>query len=357
MRVLEIEARMDTAKAESGFESVGSSAADMAREVDRASDKVRQSASRLDSVAESADNLDSKSAQATGSLGALSSGFELVGLEKYATGLQSAAMATDFFAGVGEGLNLITQLSIVQRARDAAMAVRQAVANRAAAAATRAQAIATRVLNAAMRANPIGLVITAVLLLIAGFVLLYKRSDRFRSIVQAVGRAGRAAIGWVVDKSRELVRWIGDRIPGGFQTVKRAAELYIRLATLPLRTLITVATRVVEWARDKIPGAFRAMRDTASNIADKLLSPFRSLRDLVEEVVGWIGKIDFPNAPGWLDKIPGVGRTVAGSTTVGVVPAGTVSATVIVQGIVDDRTVRQIETAQLRALRRTGVVT
>lgn len=348
---------MDAAKAVAGFDDVGSAAGDMARAVDTASDKVRSSASRLDSVAESADNLDSKSAQATGSLGALSSGFELVGLEKYAMGLQSAAMATDFFAGVGEGLNLITQLSIVQRARDAAMAVRQAVANRAAAAATRVQAIAQRVLNAAMRANPIGLIITAVLLLIGILLVLYRRNERVRAIVNAVGRAGRAALGWVVDKARELVRWIGDRIPGGFATVKRAAELYVRLATLPLRTLITVATRVVEWARDKIPGAFRTMRDTASNIADKLLSPFRQLRDLVESVVGWIGKIDFPNAPGWLDKIPGVGRTVAGAPVGVVTTAGPVSATVVVQGIVDDRTVRQIESAQLRALRRVGVVT
>lgn len=352
MRVLEIEGRLDASKVESGFADVGASAADMAREVDSASRKVEGAASRLDSVGESADDLDSKAAQATGSLGALSSGFELVGAEKYAMGLQSAALATDFLAGVGEGLNLVTRLTVVQKVRDAAATAAQRAANLAAAGATRVQTVAQRALNLAMRANPIGLIITGAILLVGFLVLLYKRSDRFRSIVQTTGRAGRAALGWVVTKAQELVRWIGDRIPGGFQTVKRAAELYVRLATLPLRTLIDVSGKVVTWARDKIPSAFRTMRDTASNIAERLLAPFRSLRDMIESVVSWIGKIDFPSAPGWLKDLPGVpGRTLPG-TSLAVAP--NVSSTVVVQGVVDDRTVRQIERASLNALRRVG---
>jgi hypothetical protein len=354
--VLEIEGRLDASRVESGFADVGDSAADMAREVDSASRKAEGAASRLDRVGESADNLDSKSAQATGSLGALSSGFELVGAEKYAMGLQSAALATDFLAGVGEGLNLITNLSIVQRARDALMAARQAVANRVAAAATRAQALAQRGLNLAMRANPIGLVITAALLLVAGFVLLYKRSERFRSIVQAVGRAGRAALQLIVAKAGELINWVGKRIPGGFSTMKGLVVGYIRLVTLPLRTVVTVAQSIVTWVRDKIPGAFATVKRKASEIGDTLTAPFRALRDMIQSVVGWIDKIDFPSPPKWIDKIPGVGRVAGRTTTAGPVPVGNVASTVIVQGIVDDRTVRQIERAQVNALRRVGLV-
>ena len=356
MRVLEIAGRLDADQVERGFASIGDSAAAMAREVDTASSKAEGAASRLDRVGESADNLDSKSAQATGSLGALSSGFELVGLEKYAMGLQSAAMATDFFAGVGEGLNLITQLSIVQRARDAAMALRQAVSNRIAAAATRAQAVAQRVLNVAMRANPIGLIITAALLLAAGFVMLYRRSERFRSIVQAVGRAGRAALGWVVSKASELVSWVGSRIPGGFSRVASAARLYLRIATLPMRTLIDVARNVIEWVGDRIPGAFSTVKAAAGRIGSALSAPFRGLLDIIKSIVDWIGRIDFPDAPDWVGKIPGLRTTIAGGAG-RVAPAGAaVAATVIVQGIVDDRTVRQIERAQGNALRRAGLV-
>lgn len=353
MRVLEIEGRFDADKVVQGFDDVGRSAGTMADKVDAATRKADGAASRLDSVGESADDLDSKAAQATGSLGALSSGFELVGAEKYAMGLQSAALATDFLAGVGEGLNLVTRLTIVQKVRDVVVTKAQAVANRAAAAATRAQAVAQRLLNLAMRANPIGLIITAVLLLVGLLIALYKRNERVRSIINAVGRAGRAALGWIIDKARDLVGWVGSRIPGGFRTVKTAAELYIRLATLPMRTLIKVVTSAVTWVKDKLPGAFRTARDTASTVADKLLSPFRSLADLIDRIIKAIGRIDFPDAPGWVKNLPGLGRTVAGSTPVS---GGGVAATVVVQGIVDERTVRQIETAQTNALRRVGVV-
>lgn len=355
MRVLEIEGRLDASKVESGFADVGESAAAMAREVDSASRKVEGAASRLDTVGESADDLDSKAAQATGSLGALSSGFELVGAEKYAMGLQSAALATDFLAGVGEGLNLITRLTVVQKVRDAAATAAQRAANLAAAAATRVQTAAQRALNLAMRANPIGLIITAAILLVGFLVLLYRRSERFRSIVQTVGRVGREAIGWIVDRAADLVRWVGDRIPGGFRTVQRAAALYFRLATLPMRTLIDLAGKIVEWARDKIPGAFRSMRDTASSIADRLLSPFRQLRDLIESVVSWIGRIDFPSPPGWLDKLPGVGRTIAGDDGGGGGGGGVTTITNI-YGVVSERTAREVEVANTNALRRVGIV-
>jgi hypothetical protein len=353
MRVLEIEGRMDATRVESGFADVASSASDMAREVDTASRKVEGASSRLDSVGESADNLDSKAAQATGSLGALSSGFELVGAEKYATGLQSAALATDFLAGVGEGLNLITNLSVVARARDALMAARQAVANRVAAAATRAQALAQRVLNIAMRANPLGLVITAALLLAAGFVMLYKRSERFRSIVQAGGRAGRAALGWIVSKASELVSWVGTRIPGGMSKVSAGARLYFRLATLPMRTLIDVAKSIITWVGDKIPGAFSTVSRKASAITNTLLAPFRGLKGLIDDIIGAIDRIDFPSPPKWIDKIPGLRVGVGGPVAM---TPGNVSATTIVQGVVDERTVRQIGRAQVNALRRVGLV-
>lgn len=63
-------------------------------------------------------------------------------------------------------------------------------------------------LNLAMIANPVGLIVAAVVLLVAGLVLAYKKSETFRNIVQAAGRAGQDAIGWVVDKVKDLWEWV-----------------------------------------------------------------------------------------------------------------------------------------------------
>jgi hypothetical protein len=50
-------------------------------------------------------------------------------------------------------------------------------------------------LNVAMSANPIGLIIIAIALLVAGIVIAYKKSATFRGIVQALGRTFMTAVG------------------------------------------------------------------------------------------------------------------------------------------------------------------
>jgi hypothetical protein len=55
--------------------------------------------------------------------------------------------------------------------------------------ATIAWAAAQKILNFVLAANPIGLVITAIALLVAGLVLAYKRSETFRKIVDGAFRA------------------------------------------------------------------------------------------------------------------------------------------------------------------------
>lgn len=116
-------------------------------------------------------------------------------------------------------------------------------------AATLALAGAQKVLNAVMRANPIGLIITAVVLLVAGFVLLYKKSDTFRKIVQAVGKAGQAAIGWVVTKAQQLWQKIQSLGPV-LTTAKNIGVKAFEAYTLPIRTVIGWVAKLI----DKIKG-------------------------------------------------------------------------------------------------------
>lgn len=62
-------------------------------------------------------------------------------------------------------------------------------------------AVATRaqlLLNAAMRMNPIGLVVSAITLLIAGLITAWNNSDAFRKIMIQVGKAGVMGIGYII---------------------------------------------------------------------------------------------------------------------------------------------------------------
>jgi hypothetical protein len=65
-------------------------------------------------------------------------------------------------------------------------------------ASTNGLAASMLVLNAAMRANPIGVIVTALTLLAAGFVIAWKNSDTFRKVVISVAKAALTAIGFMI---------------------------------------------------------------------------------------------------------------------------------------------------------------
>jgi hypothetical protein len=75
-----------------------------------------------------------------------------------------------------------------------------AAAQVAASVVTKGWAAAQWLLNIAMRANPIGLVITAIALLVGGLILAYKKSETFRNIVNGAFRAVADSAKWLWDK-------------------------------------------------------------------------------------------------------------------------------------------------------------
>jgi hypothetical protein len=81
-------------------------------------------------------------------------------------------------------------------------------------------------LNAVMRANPIGVVVTAVALLVAGFVLLWKKSDTFRKGVITMAKVALNAFA-------SIVPMIG-----------QVYEAIMKVVSGPLRALLTVLSKL-----------------------------------------------------------------------------------------------------------------
>lgn len=307
MNDIELALRMtaDVADVDRAFDSVGSSAKAMGSDVEAASDKAARSAGGLDKVAGSADNLDDKAGRATGALGALSSGFELVGMEKYATGLQSASMATDFFSGVGQSATLVLESQRLAQIKSTVATARATVVTTAQTAATKAMTVAQRALNLVMRANPLGLAIVAATALVALFVLLYKRSETFRDVVNSAGRIASQALGWVVDKAQDIGKWLG-QLPGK----------------------VTSFVNKLGWAKELVKTYFEVMT-----------LPARTLLDVVKSIIKFIGDIDFPDAPSWVPFGRKAAGTKAGMLAAQGSPSGgggtTVNTYITVNGAVD----------------------
>ena len=75
-------------------------------------------------------------------------------------------------------------------------------------------------LNTAMELNPVGLIVAGVMLLVGAFILLWNKSEPFRKLIIAIGKAGISAFAFIV----EAVGWL--------------AEAFIKVETGPLKLLL-----------------------------------------------------------------------------------------------------------------------
>lgn len=129
-------------------------------------------------------------------------------------------------------------------------------------AAQKAAAIAQRALNLVMRANPIGLVVTAIAALVAGFVILYKHNEKFRNFMDSVWDAVKGAAKGIKKAWGNMIEWFGDT----FRSIKK-------------------------WA-GKVGGYFEDMKDKAvkqvKRLANGVADRFSDLKEDVMRIVKWV---------------------------------------------------------------------
>jgi phage-related protein len=142
-----------------------------------------------------------------------------------------------------------------------ALRIQTAVQN-AASVASKAWAGAQWLLNAAMTANPIGLVVVAIAGLVAGFIIAYRRSEKFRNIVNGamngVKDAAHAVTRWF---TRSFVPFFTDTIPNAFGTVVRWVRRNWPVILAVLTGPIGLATLFISRHWDTITRAFRDAKD------------------------------------------------------------------------------------------------
>lgn len=310
---LAIQITSDATDAAADFDRAGAAALDMGSDIDRAAAMAKSAGRDIGSAANAADNLASKSSQATGGLGALASGFELVGAEKYAGGLQAAALATDFFSGVGDIANLVMSSQIVITAKAKAAALASAAATGVQTAATTAMTAAQTAFNAVMALNPVALVVIAVVALVAALVLAYKKSETFRRIVDAAFRAVQAAAAFAFN-------WIKDNWRLILVIITGPIGLAVALVTKYWDQIKAGAQTVLDKVRDvfgNIKGAIeRALDGVAAVIGaafDLALAPIQAVANAIGDVIDLIQSIPTPD----LGFLPGLRTSTTSGGTAG----------------------------------------
>lgn len=211
-----------------------------------------------------------------GAIAALAATVLLVnaGMKVYAAGQAIAAVATAAFTVVQKGA---AAASLGTRAGLAALAVQTAVTS----AVTKTAAAAQWVLNAAMSANPIGLVVIAIIALVAGLVLAYKKSETFRKIVDAAFKAVGKTVAVVVDFIKAVWSKLFEILKTPIQLAIKVIGTYFKIVGTIVETYFKVIKTVWSVLKDVLAGPFQFLRDVTSTVFGALKAGVRAAKSVV----------------------------------------------------------------------------
>lgn len=181
----------------------------------------------------------------------------------------------------------------------------------AAAAATKIVAAAQWLLNAAMAANPIGLIIAAIVLLVGGLILAYNKVGWFKDFVNAAFKLVQTAIAAVVD-------WVtGTAVPffvNAWNAIGQAAAwLYNNIIAPYFQMTQAIISGVVDFIMGTVvPGfesGFEMVGNAVQNVIGFFVSFGQNVANVVGNVIGFISGLQsqilgvFAGAGSWLINI------------------------------------------------------
>lgn len=185
---------------------------------------------------------------------------------------------------------------------------------------TKAQTAAQWLMNAAMNANPIGIVIALIAALVAAFIVLWKKSDKFREfwinmwnkVKDAAKSAKENISGWIenlktkIQEFKDKANQAKDSIIKAWENIKtKTQELKNRVVAFfeniktGISNKIATARENVSKAVDKIKsflsfsGLKKKVSDLFSDIKEKITSPITKAKETVDKAVSKIKGI-FP---------------------------------------------------------------
>jgi hypothetical protein len=228
-----------------------------------------------------------------------------VGLKVVDWASRNAAIVKPLLIGLGILAGLVLAVAAAQRVYNAGALVYTAI-TKGAAAATTALRTAQFLLNLAFAVSPIGVIVLAVVALIAVVVIAYKRSATFRSIVTGAFHAVRAAAVFAFN-------WVRDNWPLLLAIITGPIGLAV-LAVVKNWDKITAKVRdVKKFITDKVGQIPGDLAGIARDIGETLLAPFQNVIDLVQRLIDKIKSIKLPH----LDLNPLNGRVTGGTSSGG----------------------------------------
>ena len=139
------------------------------------------------------------------------------------------------------------------------------------AAVTKAWTAVQAAFNLVMNMNPIGLIVLAVIGLVAAFVIAYKRSEKFRNVVDGAFRAIKTVV-------MNVVNFLKPFITTAFSVLKTVFTVYFNI----YKTVFTVAFRVIKAV---VVTAFRAIKTAVLFVFNALKTVFTFYLNIYKAII------------------------------------------------------------------------
>ncbi len=172
---------------------------------------------------------------------------------------------------------------------------------------TAANALATTsfwALAASILANPITWIVVGIVAFVAAIVIAYKKSDKFRAIVQAAFAA-------VASAARAVARVVGAVLTAVWPYIVAVAKPIIWAIATYLKLWWNAAKLVAHVLEVVLTAAFKVLKRVASPILDGLRKGFEVIKSVIDPVIDavrtlldMIGRIKIPKI-----HIPGIGKS------------------------------------------------
>jgi F0F1-type ATP synthase assembly protein I len=266
--ILKIEVLTDAKPAQQGFSDVDTAATTAAKGVDKlttAMDRTETKSRSMDDVADRVDEVGGSSGKAATGLNDLAGVFDLIGAGAFgekmgivSTVLDAGAGAADLFTVAQSGAKLAMDAVANSAAFATIKTIAYNIASKAVAVATGIWTAAQWLLNVALNANPIGLVVLAVLALIAVIILIVKNFDKLKAVAISVWSAITDAVGrawqWLKRNVFDKIGAAVDSVIGWFKKLWTSIKGFWDLIMDKLSHNVVVDTikDIVDWIQKLI---------------------------------------------------------------------------------------------------------
>ena len=171
--------------------------------------------------------------------------------------------------------------------------------------------VAQKLLNGTMKLNPIGLIITAAIILIPLLIELYKHSELFRQILHDVGEAAKVTFDWLLHAVEETFNWIRGHWPLLLLIFTGPIGIAIGIILALFPRLYHGVESVMDDIRHAIASVWDDVRNDAAHLIDDIVNFFEGLAN---KVIGFI------------DMIKNAINSIPGASMIGLAHGGIVGA-------------------------------